>query len=189
MAARPATKKHRELIAPHLGTMPWVLRVTERADRPAPVFLLKHRKPADDDGGRARLIERGTLYGDSLRRCLPGVRRIIGRVHDENDRPLDLRPFLAGPPVKFRGNLPLDQAAGAKLALLFKLQERVQDLDRVELMALRVDLFSPEEATYWLSRIRHYGRASNRWAAAGMRTMLGGQPGDPEVQRMLADLK
>ena len=39
-----------------------------------------------------------------------------------------------------RGNLPLDDEAGCKLALMFKLQERIKELDRVELLARRIDL-------------------------------------------------
>ena len=67
------------------------------------------------------------------------------------------------------------------------MQERVKDLDRVDLMARRIDNFTEEEASYWLSRILHFGKASNRWAAAGMRIMLGGLPGDPEIAGMLQE--
>ncbi len=45
----------------------------------------------------------------------------------------------------------------------FRLQTRVKDLDRVELMALRVTHFTGEEASYWLSRMSHFGSATNRW--------------------------
>jgi len=148
---------------------------------------VKYHKPVDEEGDQTRLVERGMVYGDTLRRCLPAIRQIISRIHDETDHPLDLLPFLGGRTIAFRGNLPLDQAAGAKLALLFRLQERIKDLDRVELMARRIDNFTEEEAIYWLSRTLHFGKASNRWAAAGMRIMLGGLPGDPGIARMLQD--
>src|SRR5690606_8421991 len=110
---------------------------------------------------KTELIDRGTIYGDPLRRCLPSIRSILSRVRDENDIHLDLHQFLSGKQINFRGNLPLDEAAGAKLGLLFKLQSRVKDLDRVELMALRVTNFTGEEASYWLSRISHFGTATN----------------------------
>ena len=42
------------------------------------------------------------------------------------------------------------EEAGAKLALIFRLQERVTDVDRVELIAQRVARFTREEAAYWL---------------------------------------
>ena len=92
-------------------------------------------------------------------------------------------------PLTFRGNLPLDTEAGSKLALIFKLQERIQEMDRVELIARRVDRFTREEAGYWLSRITTYGDAANRWALAGMKLMLGGQPGDKSVAQMLDSLR
>ncbi|KAA3635365.1 MAG: hypothetical protein DWP92_11165 [Armatimonadetes bacterium] len=101
---------------------------------------------------------------------------------------MDLHQFLQGRSITFRGNLPLDEGTGAKLALLFRLQERVKDLDRVELMARRIDNFTTEEATYWLSRILHFNKPSNRWAVAGMRIMLGGLPGDPAITEMLREL-
>jgi len=179
---------HKQQVAPHLSCMPWVLRITDRKKRPSPVFVIKYHKPIDEDSNQTRLVERGVIYGDTLRRCLPAIVQIISRVHDESDRPLDIRPFLQGRTLDFRGNLPLDQTSGAKLALLFRLQERVKDLDRVELMARRIDNFTEEEATYWRSRMLHFGKASGRWAAAGMRIMLGGLPGDKEITHMLQEL-
>ncbi len=180
--------EYRQRIAPHLRRMPWVLRVTDHKKRPSPVLIVKYRKPVDEDSNETRLVERGVLYGDSLRRCLPGIRQVLSRIRDENDKHLDLHHFLQGNTIAFRGNLPLDEGAGAKLSLLFRLQERVKDLDRVELMARRIDNFTDEEATYWLSRILHFSKASNRWAVAGMRIMLGGLPGDPAIAQMLKDL-
>ena len=179
---------HRQQVAPHLSRMPWVLRITDHKKRPSPVFVVKYNKPVDEDSDQTRLVERGVIYGDTLRRCLPAIQQIISRIHDESDRPLDLQPFLRSRALGFRGNLPLDQVTGTKLALLFRLQERVKDLDRVELMARRIDNFTEEEATYWLSRILHFGKASSRWAVAGMRIMLGGMPGDPEITHMLHNL-
>ena len=178
---------YKQKVTPLLPRMPWMLRVTDHKKRPSPVLVIKYHKPIDEDSNQTRLVERGILYGDALRRCLPGIRQIISRVHDEDDRHLDLHQFLLGKTIRFRGNLPLDQAAGAKLALLFRLQERIKDLDRVELMARRIDNFTEEETTYWLSRILHFGKASNRWAVAGMRIMLGGLPGDPEITKMIQD--
>ena len=62
-------------------------------------------------------------------------------------------------------------------------------MDRVELIARRVDRFSREEAAYWLSRVTQYGKSANRWARAGMRLILGGQPGDKAVVKMLEQLR
>jgi|GEM_PF-428725 len=176
-------------IAAQLGKMPWVLRVTDRRDKPSPILVIKYRRPLDESGSRTELVDRGIIYGDSLRRCLPSIRTILARVRDENDVHLELHHFLSGKQITFRGNLPLNESAGAKLSLLFRLQTRVKDLDRVELMALRITNFTGEEATYWLSRISHFGNATNRWAEAGMRVMLGGQPGDPAIAELLKNIE
>lgn len=178
---------YRQRVAPHLPKMPWVLRVTDHKQRPSPVLIAKYRKSLDEDGKQTRLVDRGVIYGDALRRCLPYLRQILARIRDEDDRHLDLHNFLKGRTISFRGNLPLDAEAGAKLALLFRLQERVKDLDRVELMARRIDNFTEEEAAYWLGRTVHFNRASNRWAVAGMRIVLGGLPKDPAITAMLKD--
>jgi len=182
------TSYYEQKVTPHLARMPWVLRVTDHKKRPSPVLVIKYRKPIDEDSKETRLVDRGVLYGDQLRRCLPGIQQVLSRVRDENDKHLDLHQFLQGKTNSFRGNLPLDDGAGSKLALLFRLQERVQDLDRVELMARRIDNFTDEEAAYWLSRITHFSKASNRWAVAGMRIMLGGMPGDPAIVEMNKEL-
>jgi hypothetical protein len=175
-------------VEPHLRRMPWVLRVTDHKKRPSPVLVIKYRKSRDEEENNTYLVERGDIYGDSLRRCLPGIRTILSRVRDENDVHLDLHQFLVGKQITFRGNLPLDENAGSKLGLLFRLQQRVKDLDRVELMSVRINNFTSEEASYWLSRILHFSDASNRWAAAGMRIMLGGQSGDPAIAKMLKEI-
>jgi len=49
--------------------------------------------------------------------------------------------------------------------------------------------FTREEAAYWLSRTTSFGTDANRWALSGLRVMLGGQPKDPAVQRMLERLR
>ena len=77
----------------------------------------------------------------------------------------------------------------AKLALIFRLQERIPDIDRAELIAYRVLMFSREEALYWFSRITDFGPDANRWDISGLRLMLGGQPGDAGVGRMLEKLR
>ncbi|MCL6517716.1 hypothetical protein [Alicyclobacillus sp.] len=133
--------------------------------------------------------ERGYLYGQALRRCRPVLRRILAQVSDESGVPFELNRFTGERRITFRGNLPLDAEAGSKLALLFKLQERLTDMDRVELMAWRIERFTAEEAAYWLTRITQFGEAPNRWAQAGLRLLLGGQPGDPMVLNMLQQLR
>ena len=171
---------------------PWVLRITELKDKPAPVLVVKERITDDNEirvSKKGTLRDRGLLYGQSLRTCLPIVRLIVTGVCDEAGVPLDLQRFFGNGRIGFRGNLPLNVEAGAKLSLIFKLQERVADLDRVELIAWRVERFTMEEAVYWLTRATQFGKSANRWALAGMRLMLGGQPGDTEVGEMLERLR
>jgi hypothetical protein len=178
-----------------LDEAPWIMRVTEFRDKPPPVLVVRQRFSADVTQGtsatlgKSSLRDRGILYGQSLRLCLPVIRLIVGRVCDNAGIPLDLQRFLANGRMVFRGDLPLDEEAGAKLSLIFRLQERVDDVDRVELIARRVDRFSREEAVYWLTRVTHYGEAASRWACSGMRLMLGGQPGDKAIRRMLDELR
>nr|WP_242549227.1 hypothetical protein [Alicyclobacillus mali (ex Roth et al. 2021)] len=117
------------------------------------------------------------------------LRLILAEVKDGLGIPLELQQFVADQRVSFRGNLPLDAEAGEKLALLFKLQERVTDMDRVELMAWRIERCTAEEAGYWWSRITQFNEAANRWAQAGLRLLLGGQPGDPAVIEMLQEIR
>jgi len=173
---------------------PWVLRITEYSDKPVPVLVTKERLLPDDDNGNGGgnssvLRDRGLIYGQALRRCIPPIKTIISRVSDAGGVPLELQRFLTNGRISFRGNLPLSEEAGSKLSLIFKLRERILDMDRVELIAWRVERFTREEAVYWLSRITQYGAAPNRWARAGLRLMLGGQPGDEHIPKMLERLR
>jgi hypothetical protein len=181
---------------------PFVLRCTEWKELPVPVLVVKERQSVNganatsptlfDPQGRSpqgSLVERGHLAGAAQRRCLPILRQIVGRMRDDYGVPLELQRYLTQEGLKLRLNLPLDEEAGAKLGLIFRLQERLTDLDRVELIARRVARFTREEAIYWLSRTTSFGPAANRWAIAGLRLMLGGQPQDPAVARMLQRLR
>lgn len=179
-----------------LGGAPWVLRLTEHNDRPVPVMIIKQRLLPDERkdtenmlAPRSVLKERGLLYGPPQLRCLPVIRTMISRVQDRDGVPLELFRFLEGTRLEYRGNLPLNEEAGLKVALLFKLQERIKELDRVELLARRIERFTKEEAGYWYSRTTSFGEAANRWALAGMKLMLAGQPGDPAIAEMLEKLR
>lgn len=201
MSKKAQSSQHRplpdlwHLIQPYTGRAPWVMRLTEHRDRPVPVLVVKRRcttfltNPDGSTTSRQYLQEQGLLYGAALRRCLPVIMAIVGRVCNEEGIPLELHRVFQKGALTYRGNLPLDEEAGAKLALICRLQERVKDLDRVELIARRVERFSREEAAYWLTRATQYGADANRWALAGLRIMLGGQPGDKAVQQMLEKMR
>lgn len=199
-------------VSPLLADAPWQLRLTDLKRKPAPVFVIRARKVVAQDAARAgagarkrkddgpalwevppkekvEFHDRGMLYGPPQVRCLPVVRTIVSRVLDASDVPLELHRFLAGDRIPFRGNLPLDEEAGSKLVILFKLQERMRDMDRVELMARRIERFTREEAGYWLSRMTNFGAEASSWAAAGMKIMLGGPSGDKRVGKVLEQLR
>jgi hypothetical protein len=201
-------------ISPRLGDAPWQLRVTDLKRKLPPVFVVRQRRVVAADkarNGRAKkkaaagpnlwgeddrpqekveFADRGLLYGPAQVRCLAVIRTVLARVLDENHAPLELHRFLAGDRIEFRGNLPLDEEAGSKLVLLFKLQERVRDLDRVELIARRVERFTREEAGYCLSRMTNFGPEANSWALAGMKILLGGRSEDKKaIGRVLEQLR
>lgn len=193
----PFDLEHWERIQRYEKTTNWILRITEYKEKPVPVLVVKERiYPAKqpDQTSKPTSIprktrDRGWIYGQHLRLCLPVIRRIISRVCDDAGIPLELHRVFPNGQITFRGNLPLDYESGPKLSLIFKLAERVSDPSRVELIAMRVAHFTAEEANYWLTRCTQYGEAANRWTLAGMRIMLGGQPGDRAIQTMIDKLK
>ena len=177
-----------------LSAAPFALRITRHNDVPPPVLVIKERRARDGDEGDARtghLQDRGRLHGDSLRRLMPVVRAIASRARNEHDVPLEVDAFLSEEGMRTQRTMVLDEEAGAKLGIIFKLQERLTDLDRSELLSRRVSTFSREEAVYWFSRITHYGPVANRWAVSGLRVMLCGQGNgqDAEVTAMLEKLR
>lgn len=180
-------------IKPLLHDTPWVLRITEWQDKPPPLFIVRQRRALAGDprtnGQQITFVDRGLLYGEAQRRCLPTLQKILARVQDAWHQPLELQQYLTAHGLTLRASLPLDAEAGCKLALICKLQERVREMDRVELIARRADRFTHEEAAYWLSRISNFGDDANRWAIAGLRIVLGGQAKDPAVERMLERLR
>ncbi|MGE3536739.1 MAG: hypothetical protein AB7N91_04770 [Candidatus Tectimicrobiota bacterium] len=206
MSARPQTFNLRQHYEANLVRLwrrtPFVLRITEWQALPIPVLIVKERQHGQETppssaalpetSGRTPqgdLVERGHLAGDAQRRCLPILRQITGHVRSEYGVPLELQRYLTQEGLRLRVNLPLDEEAGAKLSVIFRLQERLTDLDRAELIARRVARFTREEALYWLSRMTRFGADANRWAISGLRIMLGGQANDPAVRRMLERLR
>lgn len=195
---------HQEKLKPLVPKAPYVLRITEWKHYPVPVLVVKERRayqlttnnPKKEAQGKLIelpvkkvLMEIGFLYGEALRRCLPVLWKMLAKVRDDKDIPLELQRYMNKNGLRQRLNLPLDEEAGAKLGLFFRLYVRVKELDRVELMARRIARFSREEAVYWLYRTTTYGADANRWALSGLRIMLGGQPGDRAVAKMLDRLK
>lgn len=170
---------------------PFVLRITEWKGQPPPVLVVKERVSRDvaEQKRGENWTERGFVKGEALRRLLPLLKKACASVVDASGVPTQVDRFLTQEGLRQRVTLPLNDEAGAKLALIFRLQERLPDADRVELLARRVLLFSREEALYWLSRVTDFGPDANRWAISGLRLFLGGQPNDEGVSRMLESLR
>ncbi len=172
---------------------PFVLRFTQLAEYPGTVLVIKERVEKDTGSGTEKhscLRERGHLYGENLKILQPRIKAILEPVADDAGIPLNLHRFISTQGLRFRGNLPLDEEAGAKLALIIKLQSRLHNPERLELLARRIQRFSREEAAYWLGRTTHYSTDANRWAVSGLRTMLCGATNhDPGIERQLNRLR
>lgn len=159
---------------PWLKTAPWILRITERKPHTGAVLVINERYTTERDTRALR--EYGSLYDRALRLSLPVLRLLLAHVRDEAGRELGLDALLADG-MTYRGQIPLDQETGAKIALLAKLHPNVRREDRIELMAWRIERFSREETLYWLTKVSVpslCGRAGMEWAKSGLRTMLAG---------------
>lgn len=164
---------------PWLKTAPWILRITERKPHTGAVLVINERYTTERDTRALR--EYGSLYDCALRLSLPVLRLLLAGVHDDAGRTLGLETLLADD-LAYRGQIPLDQETGAKIALLAKLHPNVHRDDRIELMAWRIERFSREEALYWLTKVSVpslCGRAGMEWAKSGLRTMLAGHQTTP----------
>lgn len=176
---------------------PYVLRLTRHKDLPPPVMIIKERiapEDRDDTEGltnpRAKHVERGTLHGESVRACLPVLKRILEEVKDEQGIPLGLERYMSAQGLKQTDlNFPLDETAGARLALFFRLQSKVKNVDRIELIGRRVAIFSREEAVYWLANVTTADPALRSWAISGLRMLLCGEAGDKRVPRILEKVR
>ncbi|WP_372374159.1 hypothetical protein ACDI10_09155 [Vreelandella venusta] len=202
--ANPATRGRRKSsqvdeaqLAKLARRSPYVLRLTRHKDMPPPVLTIKERiapEDRDDTAGmtspRAKTVERGNLYGDSVRACLPVLKRILEEVKDEQGIPLGLETYMNTKGLQQTDlNFPLDETAGARLALFFRLQSKVKDVDRIELIGRRVAMFSREEAVYWLANVTTADPALRSWATSGLRILLCGDSGDKRVPRILEKVR
>jgi hypothetical protein len=190
---------YRRRLAGLVKAAPFALRITRWRELTGPVLVVKERTArremlaaSPSEPVRAlrprkstHLVERGHIAGEAQRRVVPVLRSMLSRVRDEAGVPLHLERWMTVEGLRRTATLPLDEEAGAKLAVVFRLHERIADLDRVELIARRVERLTREEATYLLSRITRFDPAANRWAMAGLRIMLGGQAKDPAVRSTL----
>lgn len=184
----PRQKEIAETAGLALKSAAWVLRVTERKPFTGPVLVISERQ--NRESGRTRLKEHGSIYNSALRVCCHAIHLMLSRELDSFGRPAGLQDLI-GHRTEYRGNIPLGDETGGKLALLFRLHPRVRNLERVELMAWRIERFTREEALYWVNRvtipISAGDRRSVEWAKSGLRLMLAGQQKDVKAVRELLE--
>lgn len=175
---------------PLLKTAPWILRITEQKKYTGPMLEVCERRATE--AGKTKLYEYGRIFNGHLRDCKVPIRYMLSQVMDQAGRPLGLQELIDSK-IAYRGQLPLDEVTGAKLALLFKLHGQIRSAERLELMAWRIERFGREETMYWLDKVSvesFYGKRGLEWAKSGLRLMLAGQQKDgAEVTRMLEDLR
>ena len=195
--ARPGAPADHAQLAKQAKRAPYLLRITRRSDLPPPLLIVKERiapEDRDDTAGltnpRAKHVERGSLHGDGVRACLPVLRRILEAVKDDQGIALGLERFMSAQGLQETDlNLPLDEAAGARLALFFRLQGKVKDVARIELIGRRVALLSREEAVYWLANVTTADPVLRSWAISGLRLMLCGDAGDQRLPLVLERIR
>ena len=141
-------------------TEPFALRITRWPPTAASFVLtiLDHGEEGEEIGNAA-----------AQQRLLPILKALL--------QPLNLEPELSD--GLRHVTLPLDEGAGTKLALMFRLVRGFDggdedSLDRIELIARRIALMTQEEAGHLLAWSDRGDRILTRWAIAGLRTMLGG---------------
>lgn len=177
----------KRLRALYLKGADWVLRITQLKGKPSPCLIVKTRRwfksqrtltmsGTPDTEPLSELKDCGLFYGPRVTPCLPVLRRVLGAVRtpDSDNAPMGLENLIDHGRFCWQGTLPLDEEAGLKLSLLFKLQRGVRSADRVEMIARRLARFSRAEALYWFSRATSFGKPLSGWSQSGMRVMLGG---------------
>lgn len=186
------TKKQSQVLVKmeqFVKTSPWILRVSQQKKYTGPLVTVCERTVSSK--GNPCLVEHGFMHNGKLRFCKDAIRMIVSHVANDSGEPLELQALIDDK-LEYRGYIPLDDAAGAKLALLFKLQATIPDMERVELMAWRIERFTREESMYWLSKVTvpTYGEKSVAWAKTGLRAMLGGRSEDKEeIQSILNTIR
>lgn len=178
-----------DVMTPMLATAPWVLTVKEEKKVTGPVLVIKERR--EEDNGKTKLFTCGKIYNGDLRACKDAIRYMMGQVKDDVGRPLGIQEIIDDK-IEYRGDIPLDNSIGSKMALLFKLHPQIRNQKRIELLAWRIERFTFEESQYWLGKVSlpTYGKRSVEWAKSGLRLMLAGQTEDmKEIEELLDRLR
>lgn len=152
---------------------PWLLQITQ-LDGVISLSMLENVN--------GTLKTQATTTYPQIRHCLRAIRLMVSMEIDASGRSREIQRLIDDR-VSYRGDIPLCEETGAKLALLFILCP--DDALRAELLAWRINRFTREEAYYWLCRVTIpccYAKntKSLSWAREGLRTMLCGDGKEDE---------
>jgi len=117
----------------------------------------------------------GVMDSATYRVCKQSLKHYLSRETDQAGIPLEYHKHITDAFPTFSITFPNDYSeACSKLALFFRLQKGVHDVNKIALMAQRIENFTREEAAYWLSRTLHGTDEHKKWAVKGLRIMLAG---------------
>ena len=121
---------YKDSIGPKTTAAPYILRLTEWKDYPAPVLVIKERRELVNSKSRLmdkrqseltmsypsiyKLYDISHISGESLRRCITVIKQILSSVKDDEGIPFELQRFMSKEGLKLRLNLPLDETAGGQ---------------------------------------------------------------------------
>jgi len=117
----------------------------------------------------------GMMDSAKYRACKQSLKHYLSRETDQAGIPLEYHSYITDAFPTFSITFPNDcSEACVKLALLFRLQKGVHDINKIVLMAQRIEKFTKEEAAYWLSKTLYDTEEHKKWAVKGLRIMLAG---------------
>ena len=158
-------------IANMQNTAKWYLEISEDKDgvQAAVVELYV------DDHQCSQQRRYGVISGLALRTIKPVIYYMLSGMNDSMGVPSGFQAIFDGR-ITYRGNLPLDNVVGHKLALLSILLTTVKLAAKIEIMGWRVERMPLEEIMYWLNKVTEpsYGDRTAKWAIIGLRVVLAG---------------
>jgi hypothetical protein len=116
----------------------------------------------------------GEMDYATYRACKQHLKDILRTETDEKGVPLYYDRLITETFPSLDIQFPNESSSCVKLSLLFRLQKSMHDINKIVLMAQRIERFTREEAAYWLSKTLYDTEEHNRWAVKGLRIVLAG---------------
>lgn len=153
------------------NTAKWYLEISE--DKNGVQAAVIERSADDQQNNKPRRY--GVIGGLALRVSRPVIYYMLSGMNDSMGVPSGFQAIFDGR-IIYRGNLPLDNVVGHKMALLSILLATVKLADKIEVMCWRVERMPLEEIMYWLNKVTipSYGKRTTQWAKIGLRVILAG---------------